>query len=754
MKALKILIGLLFLCGAVSAQRATTINTWTEYKYFGATPGGFFSLPSNNAPVPAGLEGRYLLRHSGGADSTLEIWVPSLARWAKLGGSGSAASTLDSAFNRNDSIYFSKDGKLTSLGTFYQKPEAQARFDISVTPFPDSSGWRERQGDVIRNYKFVYVGDSSEAYAFTDDSTIMASRAYARKVGDSIKALIPAGATGPAGKGIASVARTSGNGAAGTTDTYTITYTDATTQTYNIVNGANGATGAAGRGITSIVRTAGNGAAGTTDTYTITYTDATTQTYTIVNGAEGPAGPPGPQGPAGATGTASAAGTTDGDIQYKSGTTLAASTGLNYAPAGDLKVVSSGSGGGLWVENPQTLGAGSGAGIKAKTTALPTAAGQRMGFYTFGSNSNNSAGMFGWSNKSWASTSDRPAYLTFETTPDGSTTRQERLRIAADGLVSAGGNMQAAGFIAIPRASEGTTVDGEIWRTNVSTTLRTNISGAVKDILTDQHPSNVRLNVLATNNAPPSTIGTLAPVVSDQMGNLSFAPNGPPLDRRSEYYTFNDFDQRAEPSPFAELTSGGGSIGVTGTAELNRPGQWERSTAASATGLAAVGNLDSYMKFGGGVWSFETAIYIPDLSTATERFATFDGFGDNFNNIVTTDQTGFIYDEGGVATGTASPNFQLVTSSASTRTFYTTSVPVLEDTWYQLKVVVNATGTSAQFYINGLPVGPGGTGPITTNIPTTGSTGVMQNILKSVGTTARKVWIDWTEVRCRFTTPR
>lgn len=45
--------------------------------------------------------------------------------------------------------------------------------------------------------------------------------------------------------------------------------------------------GAAGRGIVSNVRTSGNGAAGTTDTYTITYTDATTTTYTVVNGVQG-----------------------------------------------------------------------------------------------------------------------------------------------------------------------------------------------------------------------------------------------------------------------------------------------------------------------------------------------------------------------------------------------------------------------------------------------------------------------------------
>lgn len=53
------------------------------------------------------------------------------------------------------------------------------------------------------------------------------------------------------GRGIVSVIRTAGNGAAGTVDTYTITYTDNTKSTFNIYNGANGADGQDGTGSSS-----------------------------------------------------------------------------------------------------------------------------------------------------------------------------------------------------------------------------------------------------------------------------------------------------------------------------------------------------------------------------------------------------------------------------------------------------------------------------------------------------------------------
>lgn len=48
------------------------------------------------------------------------------------------------------------------------------------------------------------------------------------------------GEPGDNGSSIASITRTSGNGAAGTTDTYTITLTDGSTSTFQVYNGADG----------------------------------------------------------------------------------------------------------------------------------------------------------------------------------------------------------------------------------------------------------------------------------------------------------------------------------------------------------------------------------------------------------------------------------------------------------------------------------------------------------------------------------
>lgn len=93
------------------------------------------------------------------------------------------------------------------------------------------------------------AGEDGGYYAPSVDSggnlTWTASRAGMPQVsGANIK--------GPKGVGIASIARTSGTGAAGTTDTYTITLTDGSTSTFTVYNGADGASGSGSSAVTSV----------------------------------------------------------------------------------------------------------------------------------------------------------------------------------------------------------------------------------------------------------------------------------------------------------------------------------------------------------------------------------------------------------------------------------------------------------------------------------------------------------------------
>jgi|GEM_PF-5511362 len=73
------------------------------------------------------------------------------------------------------------------------------------------------------------------------------------------------------------------------TNTTTVTFTSGLVAGDRVlfIIGMEVTTGTPGRGITSVNRTSGTGAPGTTDTYTITYSDSTTSTFQVYNGANG-----------------------------------------------------------------------------------------------------------------------------------------------------------------------------------------------------------------------------------------------------------------------------------------------------------------------------------------------------------------------------------------------------------------------------------------------------------------------------------
>lgn len=102
------------------------------------------------------------------------------------------------------------------------------------------------------------AGEDGGYYAPSVDSggnlTWTASKAGMPQVsGANIKGLKgDTGADGGKGVGIASIARTSGTGAAGTTDTYTITLTDGSTSTFTVYNGKDGASGPGSSAVTSV----------------------------------------------------------------------------------------------------------------------------------------------------------------------------------------------------------------------------------------------------------------------------------------------------------------------------------------------------------------------------------------------------------------------------------------------------------------------------------------------------------------------
>lgn len=196
-----------------------------------------------------------------------------------------------------------------------------------------------------------------------------------------------------------------------------------------------------------------------------------------------------------------------------------------------------------------------------------------------------------------------------------------------------------------------------------------------------------------------------------------------------------------------------------GTTELattgnDRIGIARHATGTTATGRTAMRLSSSAIRFSGGTYFFETMVRVPTLSTPAERFQFIVGFADTETAANQVDGAYFLYDEGGVSTGsTAAAYWQTVTVSNSSRTFNTslTQTTVTANQWYRLGIEVNATGTSVAFYIDGSLVATH-----TATIPTASGreTSVMSLLIKSVGTTSRNVDVDYINAVAELTTAR
>lgn len=127
-------------------------------------------------------------------------------------------------------------------------------------------------------------------------------------------------------------------------------------------------------------------------------------------------------------------------------------------------------------------------------------------------------------------------------------------------------------------------------------------------------------------------------------------------------------------------------------------------------------------------------VRVEDLSTGSERYEVWSGFSDANNSVTAiTDGVYFRYID-----TDSSGRWIAVTESNGTKTEDETDITVAADTDYELEISV--LGGNAYFYINKVLKST-----ITTNIPsgTARETGVACAILKTVGTTARSLYVDW-----------
>jgi hypothetical protein len=182
--------------------------------------------------------------------------------------------------------------------------------------------------------------------------------------------------------------------------------------------------------------------------------------------------------------------------------------------------------------------------------------------------------------------------------------------------------------------------------------------------------------------------------------------------------------------------SGAGAGTLPSAAAYPRIGVIQSGTGTTSTGRAGITTANLFLfDFTGGNLFFDAAANIPTLSDSTNTFTVYIGWVDSLT-AAGTNGVRFEYTD---AAGTGA-QWECVTRNNNTETRTAVGSNVVAAQWYRLQIVVNSTGTSVDFIIDGTVVATH-----TTNIPSTSTSraGAGHNIRKSVGTTARTVEVDW-----------
>ena len=134
-----------------------------------------------------------------------------------------------------------------------QLPAAGEELVLYLVPFATAEGqyleyiWVAGRFEVVGSQKVDLTGYATEQWVQETLGSYLLSSALPQAIDAALaeakKSGAFDGADGADGRGITAITRTSGNGAAGTVDTYTITYTDGTKSTFRVRNGADGASG-------------------------------------------------------------------------------------------------------------------------------------------------------------------------------------------------------------------------------------------------------------------------------------------------------------------------------------------------------------------------------------------------------------------------------------------------------------------------------------------------------------------------------
>lgn len=192
----------------------------------------------------------------------------------------------------------------------------------------------------------------------------------------------------------------------------------------------------------------------------------------------------------------------------------------------------------------------------------------------------------------------------------------------------------------------------------------------------------------------------------------------------------------------ATISGGGSTIAQTASPVAGHPGIAVVTGGNAAARYSELSLGTTSMLLGGGPITIEANIRLAALSTVTNRYVFRFGFG-NVTGDVPTQGLFFEYAE-----GTSGDVWRIRAINGAGDSTTATVTAIAATTWYRLKIVVNAAGSSAEFFVNDVSIGT-----LALNLPT-GALAPRMHLRQITAPATRSFDVDYFSLKQAFTSAR
>lgn len=208
----------------------------------------------------------------------------------------------------------------------------------------------------------------------------------------------------------------------------------------------------------------------------------------------------------------------------------------------------------------------------------------------------------------------------------------------------------------------------------------------------------------------------------------------------SRHFAYDDFAHGNDPDAhFAQFTNSGASVALDTTEIAGHPGVITLDTGTEAPSRGAV-LYGSKILPGDGRMIFEACIRVVVLSDGTNSFYVEAGWSDSTFAPVEAIYFRYTHSEN-------SGRWVGVARDGGSETTVNSTVSVVAGTWVRLRIEVNAAGTSAEFFVDGVSIG-------TLSALPSAKTRMQLYINRTVGTASRTLQADYIGVQQDLTITR